>query len=204
MCAVERLLAGGDVAARDQLQGFVGAGLLGEDASLGELAEPRGALGAAAFDVVCRQADCHDDPADRQQHDDRCRDQPEVELPVRAREYMITDPTTIAARASAEQRETDHRQRPDARAGLVDPGQIGGVDLLGAGKQLGLHQRRRLPQVRRSDREALHVVGARGLDQARVGRQLRRHLRERLAGVGIGAPGGRVGQRRRGRRPRAC
>ena len=48
--AVERLLSCGDVATRDQLQGLVGSGLLGEDASLRKLFEPRGALGSAVLD----------------------------------------------------------------------------------------------------------------------------------------------------------
>ena len=82
---VERLFAWRDVATRDQLQGLVGPGLLGEDAGLRELFEPRGALGSAALDVARRQAGGHDDPADGEQHHHGRRDdEPHVELPVRA------------------------------------------------------------------------------------------------------------------------
>ncbi len=83
----EGLLAGGDVAAGDQLQGLVGAGLLGEDARLRELAESRGALGAAPFDVARGQADSPDDGADHHHDDDRRGDQTEVERPIRAPEH---------------------------------------------------------------------------------------------------------------------
>ena len=65
-----------------------------------------------------------------------------------------------------------------------------------SGKQRGLHQRRRLPQVRRSDGKPLPVVRPRGLDQTRIGGQSRRYARQRLAGRHVGRAGGRVGQRR--------
>ena len=69
---------------RDQLQGLVGPGLLGEDASLPELSDPLSALDAALLDVGRRQPGGHDDPPDHQQCRGRRDYESYVELPVRS------------------------------------------------------------------------------------------------------------------------
>ena len=79
--------------------------------------------------------------------------------------------------------------RADAALARVDRGEITSQDLLGAGKKFVLHQRRCLAQIGRADGEPLTVVGASGLDQAGVGRQLRRDLRHRSAEVLVGGAG---------------
>ena len=106
--AVERLLAGGDVPARDQLQGFVGASLLGEDPGLRELAESLGACGSAALDIACRQADGADDPHHQQCHDHRGGDQAEVEASIRALQHDC--------RADGDRRQGDKKQHETGRS----------------------------------------------------------------------------------------
>ena len=132
---------------------------LGEDARLGELFELRGALDAAALDVACRETGGHDNPADRHQDDDRCNDEPDVELSVGAPK-QDHGARNDRDDGDAEQQEADGRKRADSALRLIDSGEVGGEDLRRVREQRGLHQRRRFPQVRRSDGKPLPVVRA--------------------------------------------
>ena len=90
----------------------------------------------------------------------------------------------------------DRRGNAGRRGGLgVDPRRGLLVEPLCIGQDRLLHQRRRLGQVRRADRVARPVVGARGLDQPGVHRELGVDAAEQLDHRLIGQPARRPGDR---------
>ena len=103
----------------------------------------------------------------------------------------------------AEQQRCQHHQndrRRDAgrRRGLrVHPRRGFLIEPLGVGQDGLLHQRRRLGQVGRADRIARPIVGARGLDQPGVDREIgvdpAEQLDQRLIGQPARRPGDRAG-----------
>ena len=131
-------------------------------------------------------------PAEQADDEHGGRDQPEVQEPVRPppHEDLHHDEQHEHAHTGDEH----EHERERRRAGLVVVTELAGrvaVKVGGRGKDLVVHRRRRLPQVRGPDREALSVVRTRRLHQPRVlGQTLRDH------------PHGTVGGRRRLRRAR--
>jgi hypothetical protein len=124
-------------------------------------------FGTSALDFTGGEVNGSDDAGAHEHRDHTCGDQPDIELSVGALGHGRRA-RSDRDHCERQQREAHLRQRPDATLRVVDSGEIGGVDLLRTRKQFRLHQGRRLPQVRRPDREALHAVRSRGLDEPRV------------------------------------